>query len=111
MSYSGYTTLYEHLWAKRKGEPPPLIPDNANQGVQKVWMLDAQWSTCPIEVEEQVKGLWRSYELGNDRYMLKMSINDLLEIHSDEYPTDRIVQYLKENGVSDEDRVIIHWWW
>lgn len=111
MSYSGYTSLHDHKWAKRKGEEPPAIPEGANPGVKKVWMLDAQWSTCPVEVENQVKLLWQAYELGNDHYMIKISIDDLLEQHSDEKPTDLIVQYLRENGVPDEDNVIIHWWW
>jgi hypothetical protein len=107
VDYSGRTSAYRHKHSDWQNYP---IDETVERGVRKVFMLDAQWSTCPIEVEEQVKGLWLANELGNDRYMLKHTIEDLLE-YSDEFPTDAIVQYLRENGVPDDEMVIIHWWW
>lgn len=127
IKWSGQTTLYDHLWTKQ-GDPLPEVPADANQCIKKIWFLDAQWSTCPIEVEEQVKDLWRVYELGNDHYMFKTSIEELIEIEGNEneverfsneliqwvkvpLKTDAIVQYMREQGISDKDQVIIHWWW
>ena len=92
--------------------------------------MDAQWSTCPIEVENQVRVLWRFGELGNDKYIFKTTIEELLEFQDnpedytceqwndekrkwEEKPitTDAIVQYLREMGVGDNEQVLIHWWW
>ena len=131
IEWSGRTSAYVHKHEPWQGADLSGTPN----GVRKVYFLDAQWSTCPIEVEEQVKDLWRMYDLGNDRYMLRRSINDLLDDASPEAgnmvehwhwgPTkeeqlgwveqpacfDAIVQYLREQGVPDDEEVIIHWWW
>lgn len=107
-NWSGRTSLHGH---KDENWRDYVITDNDRRGVHHVVMLDAQWSTCPVEVEQQVKDLWRAYELGNDHYIIKTSINDLLEVHSVEHPNDLIVQYLRENNVGEDEQVIIHWWW
>lgn len=121
--WSGRTTSYSHKgddWRDRK-------PDGA-KGVRKEWFLDVQWSTCPVEVQDQVRDLWRLHELANDHYIIKASISDLEEladqgfeaerwnketIKYDKIPlkTDAIIQYLKEQGVGEVETVIIHWWW
>lgn len=127
LKYSGRTTLHCHKFKDWKDKP---LPENPNPGLKKVWMLDAQWSTCPVEVESQIQDLWRFNELGNDDYIMKTCIkrlqhigdpssNNLVERWSDEpmgwfkgpLKTDLIVQYLKEHNLDDEDLVIIHWWW
>ncbi len=108
--------------------------------LKKQWVLDAQWTDCPEDVETVIKHLWRYYELGNDNYMLRRSINDLLEMtddHEDESvieitveqwfwgETDEekkgwveapasltpLIQYLREKGIADDEQVILHWWW
>lgn len=122
LPYSGETSSYHH---KRNDTPNP--PDTP-AGLRKVWFLDAQWSTCPVEVEEQVKDLWRLHELGNDRYMLKISVETLqqYEQKGEEQTIERwngsawtdvplkvdyVIQYIREHGIPDNEEVIIHWWW
>lgn len=120
IEWSGKTTSYHH---KHNDTPNP--PD-VKRGVRKAWFLDAQWSDCPVEVENEVRLLWQVYELVNDNSMIKTSIVDLLVIDEDEktskdfvngewievsVSTKAIVQYLREQGVGDNELVIIHWWW
>lgn len=99
IEWSGKTSSYHHKW----NDTPN--PEGENEGLRKVWFLDAQWSTCPVEVEDEVKELWKDYELGNDHYMIKRSANDLVE----DYPA--ITQYIREHGIPDNEDVVIHWWW
>lgn len=125
MKYSGRTTLHCHKFEDWKEKE---IPKNPSPGISKVWFLDAQWSTCPIEVEEQVKDLWRWNELGNDNYIIKTSIEELVNLQEENQlvetwiqekgewgkkslKTDWIVKYLTEQGIPMKDTVIIHWWW
>lgn len=114
--WSGVTSDYAHKW-----NPQAKLPKNTKIGVRKVWLLDAQWSTCPVEVETQVKVLWDVYELGNHNHIINTSFEELNEMHDnpEEYvdnnnnplQTHLIVQYLREMGVGDKDEVLIHWWW
>ena len=99
--YSGKTSSYHHKWNDTEN------PDDVNKAVRKVWFLDAQWSDCPIEVEDEVKKLWSDYDLGNDNYILKYSH----KWHGLDYPI--IAQYIKEQipNLPDDEEVIIHWWW
>ena len=122
--WSGITSSYHHKW-----NTTPNPPDT-EAGFRKVWYLDAQWSTCPIEVENQVKDLWRLHELGNDRYMIKSSIERLLEDGAGDVDveqwdnenskwskgilkTDAIVQWIREQApeIKDDELILIHWWW
>lgn len=126
MQFSGRTSAYVHKgenWASQdiSGVKP---------GLRKVTALDAQWSTCPVEVEQQVKDLWRAYECGNDKYVIITSIAHLREIDNDpetsvesfnddkmkwenkKLRTDAILFYLESNGITDEkEEIWIHWWW
>ena len=123
--WSGKTSSFHHKW-----NDTPNPEGAADPGVSKVWLLDAQWSDCPIEAYDQVKDLWKMYELGNDNYLIKTSIAELQEMHDtpEEYSvrrwveasrsyeegpvlTNAIIQYLREQGVGDTEKVIIHWWW
>ena len=123
MEWSGRTTLHKHKFRNWKEYP---VTEQDKKGLRKINFLDVQWSTCPVEVENQVKELWGDYELGNDHYIIKTSINELKEIAGDiEYEevdiyeepikfteTSAIVQYLQEQGITDEEEeIIIHWWW
>lgn len=103
LEYSGQTSSYTHKWNPDKPNDP-----KTKSGLRKVWFLDAQWSTCPIEVENEVKMLWRDCDLGNDDYMLKRSVEDLLEWGD---KTKYLVQYIREHGIPDDEEVVIHWWW
>jgi hypothetical protein len=103
IKWSGVTSCLAH-----KFDTTAKVPDNTPSGVRKVWLLDAQWSTCPIEVYEQVQRLWERNELGNDNYVDKTTIEYLLATGAE---VNAIVQYLREMGVGDEDKVFIHYWW
>jgi hypothetical protein len=121
ITWSGKTSSFHHKW-----NDTPNSPDE-KEGLRKVWFLDAQWSTCPIEVENSVKQLWSYNELGNDKYMLKRSVDDLIELRYSlggkppEYPgyltrgevinVDPLIQYIREHGIPDDEEVVIHWWW
>jgi hypothetical protein len=127
MEWSGRTTLHKHKFDNWKKFS---VTEEDKKCLTKVNFLDVQWSTCPVEVENQVKELWTEYDLGNDHSFIKTSINELKEIAGDvEYEedpeevevdfepiktieTNAIIQYLIEQGITDHDEVIIiHWWW
>jgi len=79
LPYSGRTSSYVHKhepWQEGNMSDTP-------QAVRKQWVLDAQWTNCPREVEDQVKDLWRYHNLGNDNYILKYSVEDLLHLVED----------------------------
>ena len=101
IKWSGKTSSYHHKWHDTPN------PADVNEGFRKVWFLDAQWSTCPIEVEIQVKEMWKDRELGNDFYMIK---TDILDLKSD-YPI--VAQYVLEKNpeIGEEETIVIHWWW
>ena len=82
-----------------------LEPDG-EESVRKVWFFDVQWSDCPVEVESDVRKLWRDFEFGNDYYMFKGKLDAEL---FDSYPM--IYMWLKHKGVQEDELVIIHWWW
>lgn len=122
--WSGKTSSFHHKW-----NDTPNPPDT-KAGLRKEWFLDAQWSTCPVEVENQVKDLWMLLEYGNDHYMIKTTINDLLEWETNDVPvrqwddetsnwknvklkTNAIVQWIREQApeMKDDEQVLIHWWW
>lgn len=111
MEWSGRTTLHQHKFNDWKNY---TVSEQDKKALRKVNFLDVQWSTCPVEVEDQVKALWTLYELGNDHSIIKTSINELIDISEDyeENKTDAIIQYLEEQGITNEDEeIIIHWWW
>jgi hypothetical protein len=100
--------------------------------VRKITYMDVQWSDCPLEVKEVVKLMWRRNELGNDHYIINTSIEGLLEDidEANDYPEYHsvsvykngahvntlipyitLVEYLRDQGVTEDEEVIIHWWW
>lgn len=98
---------------------------------KKQWVLDAQWTDCPPEIEEIVKALWRQLEFGNDHFMFRTSARDLadwdlenetfepapeLGEHRHKWvkrPMDitPLVEYIKQAGIPEDEQIIIHWWW
>lgn len=101
--------------------------------LKQQWVLDAQWTDCPLDVEEDVKKLWRWRELGNDNYMLRCSLNDLEEWNTGDREVeewfwgeppeeqkgwvtvplkiDALLSYMRASGIPDDEQFIIHWWW
>ena len=122
VKWSGRTTLHKH---KFNGWEDKLVFETDNKALKTVKFLDVQWSICPIEVEDQVIDLWGLYEIGNDRFIIRTSINDLIELNNDieirkwinnnwvniKLKTDAIIQYLREQNLKDDEQIIIHWWW
>jgi hypothetical protein len=97
-AYSGRTTSHHH-----KRDDWKDVPTDGRECIQAVNFFDVQWSNCPVEVEDEVKRLWRDYELGNDNYFFKWGECDEEE---DTYPI--IAKYLKSRGIT---KCHIHWWW
>lgn len=108
--------------------------------LNKQWVLDAQWTDCPSEIEKIVKAIWHWRELGNDNYMFRATLAEFKAFDTDAYdiqyenweelPEEQkalsgrergwvkrpvifkpLVDYLVERGVVDDDEVILHWWW
>ena len=52
MKWSGRTTLHKHKFNDWENFP---ITEKDKKAFKKVNFLDVQWSTCPVEVEKQVK--------------------------------------------------------
>ena len=106
IEWSGKTSSFHH---KHNNTPNP---SGVPAGLRKVWFMDVQWSTCPIEVYDEVRDLWGLWGLGNDNYIIKTSLEDLEELGEEgKLSTVAIRQYIIENGVSEDEAVIIHWWW
>ena len=100
LTYSGKTSSYHHKW---HDTPNPEVEE---AGFREVWVLDAQWSDCPVEVYEEVRKLWQEYERGNDHYIIKMTLDDL---SAEEYPY--IVDYVSSFGIPEDEQFFIHYWW
>lgn len=81
--------------------------------LQKRWVLEAQWSDCPIEIEEIVGELWSVAGLRNDNNVYITTIEGLLEeeYRIDESSRKMLVDYLRETGVQDGETVYIYYWW
>lgn len=93
MEYSGKTTN------SREG-----IGDPGPAAIKQVTVFDVQWSDCPIEVEEEVKKLWRYYEYGNDHYIHKWETS--ADNEEGQWPI--IAEYLASKNVTE---CWIYWWW
>lgn len=102
--FSGRTTAYSH-----KFDDWNTKPCNGSPALSKVWYLDVQWSDCPVEVESEVIKMWRNYELGNDNYILKFTLEELLN----EEEAELTVKFIKERqpDIANDELIIIHWWW
>lgn len=74
--------------------------------VKKVWFLDAQWSDLPVEIEDEVRQIWKECGLGNDNYICKRTVDDEL---FEDYP--KIYLWCRYKGIPEDEDVIIHWWW
>lgn len=93
--------------------------------MKKVWYLDAQYE-ADFPHKKEVDDLWSICELGNDHYMWKGSVTDLLEFNG--YPVQRwdpekvkwtdstadftaLAEYLRAIVGSDTEEIIIRYWW
>lgn len=95
--YSGRTTSHSHKFADWESKEP-----NGQEAISQVVVFEAQWSTCPAEVETEVRRLWQDQEYGNDHYYFRWNDED----NAEDYPV--IAEYLRSRNVTD---CLIHWWW
>lgn len=65
-------------------------------------VFEVQWSNCPVEIEEEVKKLWREHDYGNDNYFHEWDSAE------DGYDYPEIDEFLLSKGIT---RCWIHWWW
>tara|TARA_B100000929_G_scaffold108179_1_gene85691 strand:- start:321 stop:650 length:330 start_codon:yes stop_codon:yes gene_type:complete len=100
-SLSGRTTSHSHKFGDWQQKEP-----NGSDSVKQVTVLDAQWSDCPVEVEDEVKQIWTDFELGNDRYVYQTQMDDQLR---EEYP--KVYLWLQHKGVKEGQEVWVYWWW
>ena len=86
----------------------------------KTWVLNAQWTDCPKEVKDEIREIWSHYELGNDNYIWKTSIADLLENQKEQAeeecgwmcpPSPNLITYLRAHSLSEDEEVWLHYWW
>lgn len=89
-----------------------------NKAFNQYWVLDAQWTDCPEEVEEQVRSLWKYFELGNDNFMWRGTLKSLVDLDGEmggylkePMKLDKLIDYAREQGREDDETFIIHWWW
>lgn len=106
MNFSGRTTCHPHKfgdWQNKKCDGKPCV--------RAIKLVDVQWSDCPVEIEEIVRKMWQSNELGNDHYVIKFKSFEDLEygIEADEYKL--LTEYFESQGIKDGDECFIHWWW
>lgn len=123
--YCGRTASYSHKFDDWKDKPADGHP-----ALSKQWFLDVQWSDLPVEVEGVVKSLWRLHELGNDKYIIKTSLESLHEWYvldgpvqvqvwkgmpdgwvKEDFDVSPLTKYLEDQGVKVGEQIIIHWWW
>jgi hypothetical protein len=124
--YSGRTTASVHKfddWAEK--DVSGVAP-----AIRQIYLFEVQWSDCPVEVETEVKKLWRWQELGNDFYYFSWDRDADAYIGEDELrdggrtanPIGGVIgedsklhlvfpmidEYLMSKGV---EKCLIHWWW
>lgn len=99
--YSGRTTCYEH----KHGDIWRETPGAGKDCIQEKTVFEVQWSNCPVEVEKEVRRLWRENEYGNDVHYYSWNDEDD-DSDAEGYPI--IAEYLRSRGIN---RCLIHWWW
>lgn len=97
MNYSGRTTSYSHKGKDWKDRAP-----DGQEAIQQVTLFEVQWSTCPVEVQDEVRELWSDQTYGNESFYFHWKDEDNAEY----YPV--IAEYLHSKNVVD---CLIHWWW
>lgn len=113
-----------HDWVKMGHNSPALT---------KIWVLQTTWTDLSIELQDIVGGIWRNAELGNDHYICKTSIIDLIQMNDEGYTAEKwrwgeaeeekigwvvepldltpLIKYLEDKGISVEEEVWLHLWW
>jgi hypothetical protein len=94
--------------------------------LKQQWVLNTTWTNCPEEVKKDVQALWRYHDLGNDYYMLSISVNDLQGLEGCEVEewdeeavkwkkvpldTRNLITYILANNIPEDEEIILHLWW
>lgn len=126
--YSGRTSAHCHKF----GDWESKDISDVDPAITQTVLFNAQWTDCPVEVEAEVKVLWKWKEFGNDNfyfnwdrdkeYWYSPSFEPFGEKRSYECEDDEddakdaplseifpiIDEYLMSKGV---EKCLIHWWW
>lgn len=133
LTYSGRTSCYGHKHSDWEEKPMPTTTESA---ISSVTLIEAQWSSMPVEVEEEVRYLWNCYGLGNDSHYLSTTLEELRSdaeegvqyksfeksgkfvgnYESSHYVTRTsnlpyLLDYLVKQNISEKQPLLIHWWW
>jgi len=127
VNWSGRTSAYPH----KHGDWQNADLTGTPEALQTKKILYAQWTLCPVEVEDEIKNLWRMNEFGNDNFYYSTSINDLLEVveggatvrevyrdskgnyQERQVPIslENLIYFARTNGLKEDEQFLIHWWW
>lgn len=116
MNFSGRTSTLAH----KQGDAWKKSPGAGEECLSTVRLLNVQWTNCPVEVEDQVRNIWRREELGNDNSYYRTSLSDIdqcIEYDSEDEPIHPVnwqllKDFLISKGVTDpKEEILIHWWW
>lgn len=77
--------------------------------MEKVWYLDVDFKT-PSNVAEIIERIWEKMEYGNDCYIHHMSIKNE-EQFGDPIKNAALLAYLREQGVGEDELVLLHYAW
>lgn len=77
-----------------------------NKHGKSIRVFDFQCSGIPSFVSNEIRQMWRDYDLGNDYYYREVTLD--CELY-ESYPN--IYCWLKFHNVDDGETVLIHWWW
>ena len=69
-------------------------------------VITAQWTDLPEPVVEDVKRLWRAWEMGDDYYYVNFDVAEAEDYNDGPYPN--LVAYMQEH---DLESALIHYWW
>jgi hypothetical protein len=77
--------------------------------MKKVWYLDVDLTT-PQAVREVIERMWMERDLGNDVYVIHMSIANERKF-GDPVKNAPLLAHLRENGVEDDELVLLRYSW
>lgn len=109
--YDPITTSYHHKWNKTPN------PEGVDPGFSMKPFFSAQWSDMPNNVADVIKKMWQDAELGNDHYILRQSIADMIEwmSYSEEMrePLKLLIAYIYQQypDVKPDEELLFHYWW
>lgn len=123
LEYSGRTSAYEH----KHGDAWKETPGAGREAISTIKLIEAQWTNMPVEVETAVVAAWHYLEYGNDIYYWKTSLESIRDLGKEGRCVDRdfngkqwietpndlgyLIQWLEEQGVEENEKLLIHWWW